>query len=55
MPMLGSDVHFCSYLAATLRISVIDADYRKAPEHVFPACVEGEFVIGSCPHCLSHS
>ena len=41
LPLHGDDSYFCAFLAATLQISVIDADYRKAPEHPFPAAVEG--------------
>lgn len=37
--LLGSNVLFCTRVAHELQISVLDVDYRKAPEHPFPAAV----------------
>lgn len=39
IPGLGTDREFCSLVAARTNILVLDADYRKAPEHPFPAAV----------------
>lgn len=35
--LLGSNVLYCARIASELGIAVLDADYRKAPEHPFPA------------------
>ncbi|KAJ4392351.1 hypothetical protein N0V93_005977 [Gnomoniopsis smithogilvyi] len=35
--LLGSNILYCARVAFELGIIVIDADYRKAPEHPFPA------------------
>ncbi|KAF2478234.1 alpha/beta-hydrolase [Lindgomyces ingoldianus] len=40
IPMLGSDMLFCSRMARDMGIIVIDADYRKAPETPFPAAIQ---------------
>ena len=40
LPGLGDDREFCSLVAARTNALVFDADYRKAPEHPFPAAVE---------------
>ncbi|KAI9730209.1 MAG: hypothetical protein M1834_005973 [Cirrosporium novae-zelandiae] len=40
IPALGSDALFCSRVSNAIGITVIDADYRKAPEHPFPAGLE---------------
>lgn len=37
--LLGTNVLFCAQMAAELGICVLDADYRKAPEHPFPAAL----------------
>jgi len=39
-PALGSDREFCSLVAARTNVLVFDADYRKAPEHPFPAALQ---------------
>lgn len=35
-PLLGSDALYCSQIARNTGITVIDADYRKGPETIFP-------------------
>ncbi|KAJ6447222.1 cytochrome P450 [Purpureocillium lavendulum] len=40
LPNLGMDHAFCERLAREADVLVLDADYRKAPEHPFPAPVE---------------
>lgn len=37
--LLGSNVLFAARVAQELRINVLDVDYRKAPEHPFPAAI----------------
>ncbi|PKS05688.1 hypothetical protein jhhlp_002784 [Lomentospora prolificans] len=37
---LGLDHEYCSYIARTNNMLVLDADYRKAPENPWPAPVE---------------
>lgn len=37
--LLGSNVLFAARVTHALQISVLDVDYRKAPEHPFPAAV----------------
>ncbi|KAJ0116285.1 Gibberellin receptor GID1B [Diaporthe amygdali] len=37
--LLGSKVLYCARIACELGIAVLDADYRKAPEHPFPAAI----------------
>jgi acetyl esterase/lipase len=37
--LLGSNVLFAARVAHELQISVLDVDYRKAPEHPFPAAI----------------
>lgn len=37
--LLGSNVLFCARMAHELQMYVLDVDYRKAPEHPFPAAV----------------
>jgi acetyl esterase/lipase len=37
IPCFGVDATFCAYLASHLGCVVLDADYRKAPAHPFPA------------------
>ncbi|KAK6203659.1 hypothetical protein LQW54_008865 [Pestalotiopsis sp. IQ-011] len=38
LPLLGSEIVFCSRMAQA-GIVVIDADYRKGPEHSFPGAL----------------
>lgn len=40
VPSLGTDGAFCAFIARELGICVLDADYRKAPEHPFPAAYD---------------
>ncbi|KAM0544002.1 hypothetical protein ACHAPJ_012027 [Fusarium lateritium] len=40
IPNLGMDHAFCERIAADNNLLVLDADYRKAPEHPFPGAVE---------------
>lgn len=40
IPSLYADSEFCSLLAAHTGSLVFDADYRKAPEHPFPAAIQ---------------
>ncbi|KAK2602223.1 hypothetical protein N8I77_008773 [Diaporthe amygdali] len=37
--LLGSNVLYCARIACELGIAVLDADYRKAPDHPFPAAI----------------
>jgi len=37
IPSLGTDIDFCALLASKTNTTVFDCDYRKAPEHPFPA------------------
>lgn len=37
--LLGSNVLFAARVAHELQINVLDVDYRKAPEHPFPAAI----------------
>lgn len=37
--LMGSNVLFCARVAHELQMYVLDVDYRKAPEHPFPAAV----------------
>ena len=39
LPGHGSDAFFCKYIAETVGVAVVDADYRKGPEDPFPAAV----------------
>lgn len=44
----GADGDFCAYLANKMQCIILDADYRKSPEHPFPACIQdGEDVLNS--------
>lgn len=38
--MLGANREFCSLVSARTKCLVFDADYRKAPEHPFPAAIQ---------------
>lgn len=40
IPLLGSDALFYARMARDAGIAVLDADYRKGPEHPFPCAVE---------------
>ncbi|RSL73716.1 hypothetical protein CEP54_000248 [Fusarium duplospermum] len=40
LPSLGMDHEFCDRMAHEAGVVVLDADYRKAPEHPYPAAVE---------------
>ncbi|EGU76480.1 hypothetical protein HZS61_007075 [Fusarium oxysporum f. sp. conglutinans] len=40
LPNLGMDHHFCEKLANENNVLVLDADYRKAPEHPLPGALE---------------
>jgi len=40
IPLLGSNRAFCSFVATRTKCLVFDADYRKAPEHPFPAAIQ---------------
>ncbi|KAM5352987.1 hypothetical protein ACJ41O_005709 [Fusarium nematophilum] len=40
LPNLGMDHAFCERIARESNVLVLDADYRKGPEHPFPGAVE---------------
>ncbi|KAF7974013.1 hypothetical protein HWV62_13519 [Athelia sp. TMB] len=40
VPSLGTDNEFCALVAAQTPCVVFDIDYRKAPEHLFPAALQ---------------
>jgi acetyl esterase/lipase len=40
IPALGDNREFCSLVAARTQCIVFDADYRKSPEHPFPAAIQ---------------
>ncbi|KAK8052292.1 alpha/beta-hydrolase [Apiospora rasikravindrae] len=39
-PLHGTDAYFCIRMARDAGIAVLDADYRKAPEHPYPAAID---------------
>lgn len=39
-PLLGTDAYFCTRMARDAGVAVLDADYRKAPEHPYPAAID---------------
>ncbi|KAL3455849.1 Alpha/Beta hydrolase protein [Aspergillus heterothallicus] len=51
MPGLGIDTEYCRYIATTTGHTVIDVEYRLAPEHPFPAALEDIAAVIS--HVLS--
>ncbi|KZO93578.1 alpha/beta-hydrolase [Calocera viscosa TUFC12733] len=40
LPLHGIDTRFCALIARELECYVVDADYRMAPDHPFPAAYE---------------
>ncbi|KAK8081118.1 esterase/lipase [Apiospora hydei] len=40
LPLHGTDAYFCTRMARDAGLAVLDADYRKAPEHPFPAAID---------------
>ncbi|UZJ56142.1 hypothetical protein CBS101457_005462 [Exobasidium rhododendri] len=53
LPCFGADTEICAYLANKAGCIVLDADYRKAPQNPFPACIQdGEDV---CNFVLAQS
>ncbi|KAK7955704.1 Alpha/Beta hydrolase protein [Apiospora aurea] len=39
-PLHGTDAYFCTRMARDCGLAVLDADYRKAPEHPCPAAID---------------
>ncbi|KAK8060865.1 hypothetical protein PG996_010795 [Apiospora saccharicola] len=39
-PLHGTDAYFCTRMARDAGVAVLDADYRKAPEHPYPAAID---------------
>lgn len=52
MPSLGTDREFSSFVSSQNNILVLDCDYRKAPEHPFPAASQDTQDI--VYHLLAH-
>lgn len=51
-PIFGIDAKICSYIASKLGCIVFDADYRKTPQHPFPASPQDALDV--CYYVLAH-
>lgn len=54
MDCFGADADLCAFLADKMRCTVIDADYRKAPEHPFPAGIQDAEDVSSTARSGGH-